>query len=92
MGVLGRIDVYQTSKNVGYATIAKQFTPAEARRFTHHPKVVEQSEYYILFSKKTPHGQALARRFDAGMVKLKQSGAYDRIINEYRDQNRWAQG
>ncbi|MDZ4116123.1 MAG: transporter substrate-binding domain-containing protein [Xanthomonadaceae bacterium] len=79
----GRIDVYQTSKVVGYSTIAKLFTPEEAKLFTNHPTPVKQAEYFILFSKKTPNGKALADKFDTGMKKLKDSGAYKKILAEY---------
>lgn len=77
---LGRIDVYQTSKQVGYVTLAKIFTPAELSLFTHHPKVVYESEFFVLFSRKTARGKYLAERFDAGLRKLKASGEYDRIL------------
>jgi polar amino acid transport system substrate-binding protein len=81
----GRIDVYQTSKIVGYLTINKLFTPEEAKLFTNHPKPAVENEFYILFSKKTPHGQALALIFDSGLKKLKESGEYDKIIAEYTE-------
>lgn len=76
----GRIDVYETSREAGYATVRKHLTPDEARRITHHPTPVEQSDYFILFSRKTPNGKALADKFDAGLEKLKASGAYARIF------------
>ena len=79
----GRIDVYQTSKTVGYVTINKLFSPAEAKLFTNHPKAYEVNEYYVLFSKKTANGKQLADKLDSGLRKLKESGAYDRIIAEY---------
>jgi polar amino acid transport system substrate-binding protein len=78
--VAGRIDVYETSKEVGYATIAKSLTPDEAKLMTHHAKPVEESDYFILFSKKTPKGKAMADKFDAGLKKLKASGAYTKIF------------
>lgn len=82
----GRIDVYQTSKTVGYATINKLFTPEEARQFTNHPVPAVENEFYILFSKKTSNGQYLADRFDAGLKKLKESGKYDSIIESAQNQ------
>ena len=81
---LGRIDVYQTSRHVGYDTLAKLFTPTEMGLFTHHPKVVYESEYYVLFSKKTPRGKHLAERFDSGLKKLKSSGEYDKILSRLK--------
>lgn len=83
----GRIDTYQTSKIVGYATIRKIFTAEEARLFTNHPKPAVKNEFYILFSKKTPNGQNLADRFDAGLKKLKESGAYDNIMKSLQNQD-----
>ncbi|MBF0452089.1 MAG: ABC transporter substrate-binding protein [Candidatus Magnetomorum sp.] len=80
----GRIDVYQTSKDVGYATIHQLFSPDQAKLFTTHPKPVEESEYFILFSRKSPKGKYFSEKFDAGLMKLKESGAYDRIIAEHR--------
>ena len=77
----GRIDVYQTSKTVGHATINKIFTAEEARQFTNHPVPAVENEFYILFSKKTSNGQYLADRFDAGLKKLKESGRYDSIVH-----------
>lgn len=76
----GRIDVYQTSKDVGYETIKTMFPADKAALFTNHPKPVEVSDYYILFSRKTPNGQMFADKFDAGFKKLKASGAYDKIV------------
>ena len=75
-----RIDVYQTSKIVGYATINRIFTPEDAKLFTNHPKPAVKNEFYILFSKNTPNGQNLANKFDSGLKKLKESGSYDQII------------
>lgn len=79
----GKIDVYKTSKNVGYAIINSNFTPEDAKKFTNHPTAVTVDDYYILFSKKNPNAQALADKFDAGLKKLKDSGAYDKIIAEF---------
>lgn len=76
----GRIDVYETSKTVGYATIARTLPPEIASQFTHHPKPAEENNYFILFSRKTPYGKDLAVRFDSGMKKLKASGDYDKIF------------
>lgn len=77
----GRIDVYGTSKTVGYATINKLFANQEAKLFTHHPKPYSMGEYYILFSKTNEaRSKMLADKFDAGLKKLKASGAYDKLL------------
>lgn len=81
---VGRIDVYQTSKRVGYVTLKKTFGHQDASLFTHHPKIVSESEFFILFSKATQRGQYLADRFDAGLKKLKANGTYDKILAEFK--------
>lgn len=45
----GRIDVYETSRTVGYATIAKTLPPEVARQFTQHPKPAAVYGYFVLF-------------------------------------------
>lgn len=81
--VRGRVDVYQTSKVVGYATIRKMFTREEAALFTHHPKVVEINNYFVMFPKNNPQGKAHAAILDKGLRRLKKSGRYDAIIAEF---------
>ena len=76
----GRLDVYETSKEVGYALIAKTLTPDEAKLITHHAKASEQNDYFIFFSRKNPNAKALADKFDSGLKKLKASGAYAKIF------------
>ena len=78
--LVGRVDVFQTSKRVGYMTIRKLFSPEDAARFTNHPKPVEIDEYYVLFSKKSPKGKYLSEKFDEGMQALKKSGRYQELI------------
>lgn len=77
---LGRIDVYETSKIVGYTTIANTLPPDTARLFTHHRRPSDENDYFILFSRKSPNGKEMAARFDAGLKKLKSTGAYDKIF------------
>jgi len=81
--LVGRIDVYRTSKIVGYETINNLFNLEEAKRFTHHPKVVEEDDYFILFSRNTSNGKHFSVRFYSGLKQLKASGAYDKIVGEY---------
>jgi polar amino acid transport system substrate-binding protein len=52
-----RIDVCPTAEEVGYATINYMFPLEVAKLFTHHPKVIEMNDYFILFSKKTSNGK-----------------------------------
>ena len=76
----GRIDVYRTSKTVGYAMIKKHFTAEEVIHFTHHPKAIEETNYYVLFSKQSPNAQKLADTLDEGLKAMRSSGEYQRLL------------
>ena len=78
--VAGRIDVYETSKVVGYETINKILTPDEARLLTHHPNPVGRTDYFMMISKKHPNAKGMADKFDSGLRKLKASGRYEEIL------------
>ena len=76
----GRLDIYPSSYFVGYHQINMLLPPTEASLFTHHPKVLEERDYYMLFSKSIPNAKQLIDRFDRGLKKLKASGRYDEIL------------
>ncbi len=77
----GRIDVYWTSKTVGYTMIRRLYGVRGMELFTHHPRVAEKNEYYILFSRKSKDGKLFRDKFDPGLRKLRESGVYDRILS-----------
>jgi polar amino acid transport system substrate-binding protein len=39
------------------------------------------SDIYLAFSRKKPHSQELAQKFDLGIKKLKETGEYERLLN-----------
>jgi polar amino acid transport system substrate-binding protein len=75
-----RLDVFPTSFFVGYHQINMLFQANEAKLFTHHPKVLEEKNYYMVFSKNIPNAHQLIKSFDEGLIKLKESGRYNQII------------
>jgi len=76
----GRIDVYRTSRVVGTYLIGSLFSAKARNRFVFHPRVSDDSLFFILFSKKTDRGKRLEQEFSIGLEKLKASGRYQRII------------
>lgn len=77
----GRIDVYWTTKNAGYTAIRKIYGNLGAELFTHHSRSAGVFRHYVFFSKKTSDGKKFRDKFDSGLMKLKSSGEYDRIIS-----------
>jgi len=78
-----RIDITASSTVVGVQLINKLFSKKERDLFTYHPKALFDSKMYMLISKKIPNAQELANTFDQGLIRLKKSGRYDRIIAEF---------
>jgi len=76
----GRIDVYRTSRVVGTYLVDSLFSAKARNRFVFHPKVSDDSTFFILFSKNTDRGERLEREFAIGLEKLKASGRYQKII------------
>ena len=76
----GHLDIFPSAYYVGSYQIKLLFPPEKANLFTHHPKMVEKLDYYMLFSKNIPNAQQLIEQFDTGLRKLKKSGRYDKIL------------
>jgi len=77
-----RIDAYPAAFFVGYYQINMLFDPAKAALFTNHSKPLSEDGYHMLISKNIPNGKELVAKFDKGLKMLKESGAYDVIIDK----------
>ena len=80
--IKGRLDIFPAAYYVGYHQINMLFQPNEAKLFTHHPKILEEINYYMVFSKNIPNARKLIEQFDTGLRKLKKSGRYNEIIQK----------
>lgn len=81
----GRIKIFPIDKEVGYALIQKLFTTDDAKRLTHHPKpVLESDPHYLLLSKKVERNKLLLIVFNKGLRRLKASGRFDQYITASR--------
>lgn len=78
----GRIDVYRTSRVVGTFHVDNLFGAASRRRFVFHPKISDNSDFFLLFSRKTDRGKQLKKEYSMGLKKLKESGRYQDLIHE----------
>jgi polar amino acid transport system substrate-binding protein len=85
----GRIDVFPQQLDVGYEQIRmliseKKLTEDEASRITHHPEPFRKMPLYLLLSKKIARNRQMIDLFDKGFARLKESGKYDRFVDESR--------
>jgi polar amino acid transport system substrate-binding protein len=76
----GRIDVFPGEIVVTYFQIRSTFDPEQAKRFTHHPKLIREQPLYLLLSRKVPGMDRMRDRFNHGLRLLKRSGRYNQIL------------
>jgi len=83
-----RIDIAPASILVGLHIIKSIFDPEVAKLFTYSDKEIfsKSEKTYLLVSKKHPRGKELVDKFDRGILKLKKSGRYQKIMNEILEQ------
>ena len=78
----GRIEAFPGEVAVMYSLIRELFSPETAARFTHHPKALLKQPQHLLISKADPDNERWIREFNTGLKKLKESGRYDRIMED----------
>ena len=59
------------------------FAPEIAMLFTYDTTPLEVGGYYIMFSKQLESSDKLAKVFDSGIKKLKESGKYEEITQKF---------
>jgi polar amino acid transport system substrate-binding protein len=80
--IKGRIDLYIIDKTIGRYTLSKvEFSDT----ITYYPKPLFSKGYPMAFAKKSsyPNIKELVDKFDAELLKLKQSGEYDLIMEKW---------
>ena len=83
----GRLDIFPSDIEVGYELLNANFTPEQVELIAHHPKPVQVTHTHVIFSKKNPEkSQRLLKLFNSGLKKLRESGRYDELLEEYRRQ------
>lgn len=79
-----RIKVFPMNVYTGYYMIHGKFSPEQAALFTHHPRPLKTSVYHVLFSRAVKKNEVKVKLFNQGLRQLKESGEYDKIIEEYK--------
>ncbi|MFC1617285.1 substrate-binding periplasmic protein [Candidatus Margulisiibacteriota bacterium] len=79
-----RIDVYPSTKLLGYNLVNKHFSKKQANRIIHHPKELWGDAWGLISSKKDPEYKKLIKKFNKGLRILKKSGAYDKMLEDFK--------
>ena len=78
-----RIDIFPIDKLVGTSLLNSDFTSQQKQLLTYHPKPLTTNQQRVLFSKNSPHPQEMLVIFNEGLKQLKESGRYQRLLNDF---------
>lgn len=79
-----RVDVVAMEVDVADYLMRTQLTPQEAALIARHPLLLATTPISLALSRRLDKNPALLARFNRGLQRLKDSGAYDRYLAELR--------
>ena len=80
--LLRRVDVIAMEVDVANHLIRTILTPEEAAMIVQHPKIILQTPICLALSRQSARSAEWMTRFNRGLQRLMESGAYDRTIQE----------
>ena len=80
--LLRRVDVIAMEVDVANYLLRTRLTPEEAATIVQHPKLLMRTPICLAVSRNTARAADLTTRFNRGLQRLKDSGAYDRYLGE----------
>ena len=80
--LLRRVDVIAMEVDVARHLMRKLLSQEEAAMITQHPKLVMQTPICLALSRQSARSPELLTRFNRGLQRLTESGAYERYIQE----------
>ncbi|MBU2713397.1 substrate-binding periplasmic protein [Zooshikella harenae] len=84
MLLAGRADLVPMEKLVGFYLLKNKFSEAQASRITFNGKPLQNTPICVAFSKKinSKRLNKLLQDFNEGLAKIKESGQYDKILEQ----------
>jgi polar amino acid transport system substrate-binding protein len=80
--LLRRVDVVAMEVDVANHLLRTLLTPEEAATITQHPKLVMQTPISLALSRQSARNPELLKRFNRGLQRLTENGAYERYVQE----------
>jgi len=78
-----RIDAILNVKRVGQYYIRANISPEQKRRISRSNNIIEERAYHLILSRKYKGSERLIKEFNRGLKKIKKSGTYNHILNEF---------
>jgi polar amino acid transport system substrate-binding protein len=80
----GKIDILPNDIDVGMDILYHRYPYYTNLNINTHPKSLREGTLHLLLSVSNPKNQKLMALFNKGLKKLKESGDYDRYVQELR--------
>jgi polar amino acid transport system substrate-binding protein len=80
--LLRRVDIVAMEVDVANYLIRAHLSPEEAAMITQHPRLVMQTPICLALSRQSARSADLLTRFNRGLRRLTESGAYERSLQE----------
>ncbi|WLQ17185.1 ABC transporter substrate-binding protein [Hahella aquimaris] len=80
----GRIDVFPSDKDAGYALLYELFPPEDVAQLTISPHVYNSTTYHLILTRALPANKERVKQFNEGLRQLKESGLLDRYLEDSR--------
>lgn len=80
----GKIDIFPNDIDVGMNILYQRYPYYTYTNVTTHPKRLREDPLHLLLSKSNQKNEKLVKIFNRGLKKLKESGDYDRYVQELR--------
>lgn len=81
--LLDRVDLVPEVDLVGLYVLRQNFTPAEQAAVAYHPRTWGCQDNYFMISKQSPRAETLLQAFNRGLQRLKDSGRYDQMTQDF---------
>lgn len=80
----GRIDIFPINVEIGYYLLRADFPPGLANLVTHHPRLlINNRALHLIVPRGLPRSRTILQVFNRGLKKLHDSGAFDRLVQEW---------
>jgi len=79
----GRTDIFPLIKSVGDYYLRTQFSEEMRQQITFSPTIFTPQEYHLILSKEVPGNVELLQQFNRGLKKLKESGRYQVLEEQF---------
>ena len=77
-----RIDIFPSSKVVGYYILRNQMSSSAADLLSFNEKPLLEGSTHVLFLKSKPNSKKLLEIFNSGLKKIKENGTYDKMKDD----------